>query len=270
IAEASQLDSEALTAAGAQLPQRALLLAVAAARLTSDQNEPVTAQAEQTLRDLLTATGGYGISGHTGAIRQLFFLGLPGSLLSIGSDGQAILWRLDGEGGADAGTELIAKRGRILSVTQEQETLKLVAQRGHVLMRGLDPARPAITEFDLPGFDDDQEACATKPLPKRIMQVSHQGELRIWRLDHAAPPAVRIIAHQPGSCEFSPDGEWLFLRDENKSGLLFHIREDRADPGIAVRGGEGEIPQTAFSPRPNQFAIWMSNGKNPLPHTGPH
>jgi len=130
IAEASQLDSEALTAAGAQLPQRALLLAVAAARLTSDQNEPVTAQAEQTLRDLLTATGGYGISGHTGAIRQLFFLGLPGSLLSIGSDGQAILWRLDGEGGADAGTELIAKRGRILSVTQEQETLKLVAQRG--------------------------------------------------------------------------------------------------------------------------------------------
>jgi WD40 repeat protein len=252
IAKASQLASEAEGAAAAQLPQRALLLAAAAAEVTRGEQEGITPQAEQTVRNLLATIGGFGLAGHTGAVDRVSFID-ENTLLSSATDGQAMLWKLDAGGRAKERTELTAKHGAVLAmqVRRSDGTVRVVTAKGHVVTRRLDDHHAVTSEFDLRGFPLG-EGCAVKVAADRVLHLDGDGVLRTWNLHDANPaPLVRNVAPEVhGLCAFSSDANWLYV-----DSAVVHTPS-----GTRSVLGEG-VKRVAFDPASRWLAMAMNDGR---------
>jgi WD40 repeat protein len=267
VSRAGQLASEAVAADGAELPQRALLLAAAAAEVTRSQHEGITAQAEQALRDLVSSTGGFGLSGHTGTITNLNFVQEGTALLSIGIDGQAMLWTLGNDGRANRATELISGRGSILAaeLLDGDRSIRFVTKSGYVLTRSLDTSQSAIAETNLQDFNSG-DVCATKITPTQVLQFSSdQGVLRRWnpaQLGISAPSSREIVENALAGCAFSDDGSWLYAKADGRTAVIIRTRNAlTGNGGIDLTGTAGEIIQVAFRSDSRQIALALANGR---------
>jgi WD40 repeat protein len=270
ISKASQLASEAEAAEAAQLPQRALLLGATAAEVTRSAGDGITPQAEQTLRDLLALFGGYGLSGHTGAINKLVFIQGGTALLSIGQNGQVLLWQLDGSGGAVSMTELISNKGQFLDVQVLDDGIRLVTQTGHVFLRKIVSGRPSISEFDLPLFNQD-EACATKITTTHVLQLSNRdGVLRTWDLSAMGQPISEKVREKvPADCTFSDDAKWLYTTADNQIPVLIRTIVNGHSYKTALDRAEAGATLAAFSPQSRELAVATSNGSIRIWHLDP-
>ena len=264
ISKASQLASEAEAAASAELPQRALLLGVAAAEVTRRENEGVTSQAEQTLRDLLGSFGGYGLSGHTDTIDRIVFVEGGKGLLSITQKGQALLWQLDGNGGFNQMFQLTSNRGPILGIQrlENDRLIRLVSESGHVVLSTMNSIRPEISAFDLSDFDDSP--CATKITPTQVLQFSNRGELRMWNLaitSPSHPSKLQPVRDSLAGCAFSEDGAWLYAAPDKDTPVLICVACHGKGTRTALSGTQGRVVHVAFSPDSKQFAIVLNDGR---------
>jgi WD40 repeat protein len=261
IAKASQLASEAEAAATAQYPQRALLLAAAAAEVTRGEREAITPQAEQTLRNLLTTIGGFGLAGHTGEVDRVAFIDEQ-TLLSSATDGQAMLWSLDADGRARERTELTAKHGAVLAmqVRRSDATVRIVSARGHVVTRRLAAGHAVTSAFDLRGFLSEEVACGVKVVAGRVLQMDDDGVLRIWDLDRAGstPVARKIGRNFLDACTFSPDGNWLYAESAEGPPIVMHTASGVV---AAINGARTGVHKVAFDPASRRLALAMTDGR---------
>lgn len=265
VSKASQLASEAQAAAVAELPQRALLLGAAAAEITRRKNEGITPQAEQTLRDLLGSIGGYGLAGHSGTIDNLVFLQGGSALLSVGKDGQAMLWRLDGDGGAKNVFELTSNRSPILAVQirENEQRIQLVAQSGHVVIGDIGSYKPVISQFDLFDFNYD-DACVSKVAARQVLQLSNHGVLRNWNLTDTSasqPVSRRVVDNALAGCAFSDDAQWLYAAADNRGPVLIQVGARGEGRQIPLAGATGGITAVAFNPQSRQLALSFDDGR---------
>ena len=161
VSRSAQLASEASAAASAQLPQRALLLAASSAEITRLQNEGITQQAEQALRDLLSTVGGRGLAGHRGDITNVRFLQTRTGLVSIDDQGLALLWGITEDSGVPVHTELIAGKGRILAMhlLDQERRVRFITAHAEIITRDLDSSPGTVTSGKLEGFHTGGRVC---------------------------------------------------------------------------------------------------------------
>lgn len=269
VSKAAQLASEAAAAAVAQLPQRALLLAAAAAGETDREGEGITQQSEQTMRDLLAVTGGYGLAGHTSAISNVQFLP-DGRLLSIGQNGEALLWNVGSDRQVHSFAKLLTNKGRVLAaqILWQMSVLRFITETGHVAVRGLRAGIPEF-DFDLAHFEvshsDESEPCATKITESEVLQVSGRDHtLRTWSLDAAmnsAPSTARQLDATIEDCHFSQNGQWLYVASGAKPPVLLATSASIRPTQVMLDGVSGQIVYVAFSENSRTLAVAMDSGR---------
>lgn len=186
------------------------------------------------------------------------------ALLTIGQNGQALLWQLDGNGGATEVSELISNKGQVLDVqiVEDGQGIRLVTQSGHVFLRKDVSGRPAVSEFDLSLFNQD-EACATKITPTQAFQLSNRdGVLRVWDLGVGGTPvSQKVLENVPAACTFSDNGQWLYAKRDRGTPALIRTTGDHRGLKIPLNPSPKDSTLVAFSPQSRQLTVAMKDGR---------
>lgn len=240
-------------------PQRAVILATIAVRMTADEGVRVR-DVEQALHDALANCSGYGLSGHGGAVTDLAFSPNGRWLASGSSDGTVWLWDLTA--GLPMRTTIIlpklGKQVNRVAISPDSRWLVVAGGSQHLYLYDLTLTNPVVSPislFDQDNFILDLDAVAFSPNSRLLAAGGHairQKTIRVWRLD--APDIAGSATYLPADTsdlmdlQFSPNGRWLASGCSQTAGqpeqfpLLWDF-QDPSRPKGPVRLSHGARPK---------------------------
>lgn len=226
-------------------PERSLLLAIEAIKVTSDAGEKRIPEAEQALRDGLYQLSGLGMSGPETAIVATTF-SPDNRWLATGSvDGSIHLY--------DVNKPDSINRSIVFHGHQDGVTALAFSPDGHWLASG--GGTDVANLFRESGSINS--AAFTMAMAKRrgdeiMVQPSDTG-IRIWNLDNPDPKQNPILlsghTEQISALAFSPDGRWFASSSFDNTIQLWDRKKDSnfATKPIVLRGHTLNIVTIAFS-----------------------
>ena len=226
-------------------PERSLLLAIEAIKVTSDAGEKRIPEAEQALRDGLHHLSGIGISGPETAILATTF-SPDNRWLATGSlDGSIHIYDVNNQ---DSINQSIVFHGH-----HDGITALAFSPDGHWLASG--GGSDAADLFQESGSINS--AMLTMAMAKRrgdeITVQLPDTQIRIWNLDDPDPKQNPILlsghTEQVTALAFSPDGRWFASSSLDDTIQLWDRKKDSnfATKPIVLRGHTLNIVTIAFS-----------------------
>ena len=242
IATARQLAAQS-QAVQKEYPQRSLLLAIEAVRMTD--RKPYVAEAEQALRDALSSTGGQGLGGHEAPIKAVA-VSPDGRWLATGSeDGTAQLWDLQADDIAAAATVLRGHEDgvRAVALSMDGRWLMTGSEDGTARLWDLQAKDIAASATVLRGHEDAVTAVALSVDGRWLATGSEDGTARLWDLQakDIAASATVLRGHEDAvtAVALSVDGRWLATGSGDGTVRLWNLQaDDIAASATVLRGHE--------------------------------
>lgn len=250
ISRAGQLAAQSHTALD-EFPQRSLLLALEALKVTSNAGEPRQASAEEALRGALDPPHGLPLGEHTQPVTQVAF-SQDGRWLASGSvDATIDLWDLTASGPAGKPILLNTDGAEIwtMGFSPDGRWLAAGGSRPDALLWNL--AGGAAAPLVLSGHAANIKSLAFSPDNRWLATGSVDGTIRLWDLQAANPAQnARVFSGHQGdisSLAFDPAGTWLASGSLDTTARLWKIADPGAPP-LVLEGHQRNIGALAFSP----------------------
>jgi len=255
---ADQLASQAVLSLD-QSPQQALLLAVEALRMDTDADAQLSHAVEQSMHDVLYATGGLPLTTLSDNSVALVLSPDAQWFATANANGAIQAWWM-----ADDVLQQVD-----LAAPQRTATWALAAAPDHHLAAVGDDGLVRIWQMDAPSTppltftvnETTLDAAAFSPDSRWLATAGDSGLIYLW--DAAAPDvapqtlsehtdAVTLVA-------FSPDGRWLASGGADNTVWLWPI--DQPDQGVLAATHASFITGIAFSPDSTRLASGDNDGE---------
>jgi len=227
------------------LPQRALLLGIAATQVMS----PPVPSSLTTLYDLLSRTGGRTLGMHEVGVNSLAFSPDGQTLASSSAEDGIHLWSLTHP--SDSAIILAEHSEDVSTSVAFSPDGKMLASGGFFgvyLWSLVQPTPdPVFLEYEPTG--NIVTSVAFSPNGKMLASGSTDGTIRLWSLTQPTTAPVVLAGHE-GSVEqvvFSPDGKTLASGSSDGTIRLWSLAHPDVEP-MVLRGHEGSVLSVAFSP----------------------
>ncbi|HEY9811999.1 MAG TPA: WD40 repeat domain-containing protein, partial [Candidatus Sericytochromatia bacterium] len=263
-----------------QYPQRSLLLAVEALKITQDKGDPRITAAEQILRDGLSQSGGQLLKGHTAGINAVAVSPDSRWLATASEDKTVRLWDLKAKNPAQAPiilhhlgevrTVAISNDGRWLATGGSDQTVRLWN------LSAKDPTvRPRLLKHDhyiwKIAFSPDNHWLVTGT------GISGGGTVRLWDLAAKTPEATSLVLYRGKDTildvTFSKNNRWLAIVNEEKNVYLWDLNAKKLTLApITLAGHQRSVQAVDFSydsrwlataSEDNTVRLWNLSAKNP-------
>ena len=252
IAQAQQLAAQS-SSFRESLPQRSLLLAVAAIYRTTKTDGVVIPAAEESLLESLSAAGGIPVRGHERYVISVAF-SPDGRRLASGSGDRTV--RISSA--EDPQASPVVLRGHeesVHSVAFSPDGRRLASGSGDKTVRIWNAEDPKAAPVVLRGHKDYVFSVAFSPDGKRLASGSGDKTVRIWNVEdpQASPVVLRGHEESVHSVAFSPDGRRLASGSGDKTVRIWSVEDPKAAP-VVLRGHERSVISVAFSPDGRRLA----------------
>ena len=234
-------------------PQRSLLLALEALRITARENEPPTPAAEGALREALANTGGYGLSGHKDLIRDMA-VNRNNTWIATGSEDNTVqLWRLTPRGVGTRPIRLVGHRGKIWAVAFSPNDRWLVTcsdDRTARLwdLKGLEPGANCMI---LEGHDAQVMTAAFSEDSHWLVTGGRDNIPHLWDLTATNPSSqpfiIKELQGSVRSVAFSKDNHWLVISSLDGAARVWDLTNGfPSGPPIVLNGHIGGVTSMAI------------------------
>jgi WD40 repeat protein len=250
--------SELATQAQATLqehPQRSLLLAIEALKVTMLAGDPLTAGAHGALRQALAYAGGRGLGGHKDSVCAVAFSPDNHWLVTGSADATTRLWDLTT---SDPTATSIVLRGHESGVTAAA-----ISPDSHWLVTGSEdntarlwdlttpnPAAGSITIRPRAGAHS-ASVVAISPDSKWLVTGGFHTFAHLWNLTAPVAAPIELWGHENSinAVAFNHDSRWLVTGSDDHTARLWDlIAPDPAADPIVLRGHGDSIRAVAISP----------------------
>jgi WD40 repeat protein len=187
-------------------PQRSFLLAVEAVRKCLDHGQAVVPSAEQALYDSFDAVQGRFLANHGAPIRALA-CSVDGRMVTLGADGKALIWDLQGIQSAPILIPTLDGRTKALAFAPNGQ---LIILDGEAKLRFHDLKTKKNKAITLRGLDKQIIAMACLPDEMTLATIDNRHSMRWWDLarEQELPPAPGAKSKwDVESFAFAPDGQ---------------------------------------------------------------
>jgi WD40 repeat protein/transcriptional regulator with XRE-family HTH domain len=238
-------------------PERSILLALEAVKLTDAAGQPPLIEAQDALhRAVQTSRIQFTLRGHMAEIMGLAYSPDGTRLATFADDGTVKVWD------ADSGIELIniptgelaSNVYRSLSFSPDGKLLAASAAPHLAKVWEADSGQEVLT---LSGHADEVTAVILSPDGKRIATSSLDQTTKIW--DAATGEELLTLIGQNDAVDdvaFSPDGAYLATAGETTGAIIWEIASGQALFTLPVSGG---VYNVAFSPDGKTLATGAFN-----------
>jgi WD40 repeat protein len=229
-------------------PQRSLLLAVEALKVTLQANEPRLPAAEQALRQALAHISGRNLSGHPQDIITALAISPDNHWLATGSaDNAARLWDLQQP--AAAPIVLNGHEGAVQTVALSPDNQWLVTGSADNTVRLWNMANPTASPLVLRGHKGAVQTVALSPDNQWLVTGSADNTVRLWNMADPTATSIVLNGHEGAvqAVAISSDNRWLATAGVDNTARLW----DLADPTITsfvLSGHMSGVTMVAFSP----------------------
>ena len=242
---ADQLASQAVLALP-NSPQQALLLAVESISMTNASDTSLSHTVEQSIHDILLATGGSPVA--TGASAPVALVLSPDVrwyALST-EDGAVSLWRTDNL--STVAIELAAPGGALataLTAAPDGSQLAAAQEDGVVRVWQINAEAPLSTDYVTDGAM--LTTVAFSPDGSLLAAGDDLGIVYLWRTGQPELAPQQLAAHSGGiaALAFSPDGTWLASGGDDGAVLRWPL--DQPDAPLTVASHGAGVSTLVFS-----------------------
>jgi WD40 repeat protein/transcriptional regulator with XRE-family HTH domain len=240
-------------------PERSILLALEAVKLTSNVDQPPLLEAQDALHRAVQASRlQFTLRGHTAEIMGLAYSPDGVRLATIADDNTVKIWDIA------TGAELISlPTGEMApnvyrSLSFSPDGKHLAASAAPHLAKVWDANAASGQELlTLSGHTDEVTAAIFSPDGKQIATASLDQTTKIW--DAATGQELLTLTGQNDAVDdvaFSPDGAYLATAGETTGAIIWEIASGQALFTLPVSGGVNSV---AFSPDGKTLATGASN-----------
>lgn len=251
-----------------EYPQRSVLLAVEALKVTMRAGESRVPADGEALRQALATIGGHGLDGHElelGAFRGISDIAISpdGHWLVTGSnDTTARLWDLTASDPTANSIVLDGHRAPIWDIAIGPDSRWLVtgAGLGAACLWDLAASDSATNPIVLHGHEGIATTVASSPDGHWLVTGDQGGTTRLWDLAASNLVTEPIVLHKHTETiwdvAISPDSRWLATGSGDGTTRLWDLTAPATNP-IVLRGQEEWISDVAFSPDGH----WLATAK---------
>lgn len=258
LARASLLTAQAQTALIEGFPQRSLLLAAEAYKISMDYADPHLLLVQNSLYQGLTTTGGVVIGRDTAPITSAAF-SPDGRYLAIAGGNKTQL--LDLTSPNPAGTALVLREAGAdfmvytwLGFSSNNRWL-VESDLTTTYLWDLSQPDPA-TSMRAIAMSSQMVMAMLSPDGRWLATGSEGLDILIWDLGDDDPALAPIVLHVPEGFEayrtsyaISPDNQWLVATHYDAGGLIWNLNTPDAEPFVlSLPSGETSMSGAAFSP----------------------
>jgi WD40 repeat protein len=261
------------------LPQRSLLLAVQALRITEDRHEPSVPAAREALRRVLASTGGRSFGGHDSAVLAVDLSRNGRWMVTASENGSsARLWDLETKDAATQVRELPGAGGPV--AIRDDSRFLVTAGRGKEPARLWDLTSPTPTATARV-LDEAAGPFAFSRDNRWLVTGGADRSVRLWDLASRLASAPTVLPPQENRqivIAVSPDSRWLVTsgwNPDNEYEMDVTRLWDLAAPhpettGLELKGHTASVSNIVFSPDSRWLATSSAVRRSHNAHSDEH